>query len=172
MEPIFENVTVETEQMLKEFIQTVHRKRLLRNKIIMGFFAAAFLYLAVVRGSTLLYIVAAAYAGLAVWQFMVPGYHAKKSIQKKLAFYNQTNPPLTFRFFDDHFEVSDVDSWNSASYDKISAIDCMNHSILLRVENREAFSLNRSGFQKGTPEELVNFLGAKCPHTNPTNRNR
>ena len=171
MEPIFENVTVETQQLIKESICFVAGKKLRRNKIIFGLGAAAFLYLAIERSSPLLYVAVALYAYLFVWQFIGPSYSAKKAIQNKLAYYNQTNPPLTYRFFEDHFEQSDVDSWHSVPYDKVQAVARLQGCILVQVQNRGGIPISLTGFQKGTPEELINFLRAKCPHINPANWN-
>ena len=168
MEPIFENVTIETQQLIKETILGTHHKKLRRNKIMMALFAAAFLYLAIVRSSPLLYVAAAIYAYLFIWQLIGPGYSAKKAIQNKLAYYRLTNPPLTYRFFEDHFEQSDVDSWHSFPYDKVQAVARLRNCILVQVENRGGIPISLTGFQKGTPEELINFLRAKCPQPNPT----
>ena len=171
MEPIFENVTVETQQLIKESICFVAGKKLRRNKIMMALFAAAFLYLAIVRTSPLLYVAAAIYAYLFIWQFIGPGQSAKKAIQNKLAYYNQTNPPLTYRFFEDHFELSDIDSWHSFPYDKVQAVAQLRNCVLVQVENRGGMPISLEGFQKGTPEELMHFLRTKCPQPNPANWN-
>ena len=169
MEPIFESITIETEQLIKESICFVAGKKLRRNKIIFGLGAAAFLYLAIERSSPLLYVAAAIYAYLFIWQFIGPSYSAKKAIQNKLAYYNQTNPPLTYRFFEDHFEQSDIDSWYSSPYDKVQAVARLRNCILVQVENRGGMPISLEGFQKGTPEELVEFLRTKYTQPNPAN---
>ena len=171
MEPIFENVSIETPQLIKSSILFVSRKQLRRNKIIFALGAAAFLYLAVARSSALLYVVVALYAYLFIWQFIGPSYSAKKAIQNKLAYYNQTNPPLTYRFFEDHFELSDIDSWHSFPYDKVQAVARLRNCVLVQVENRGGMPISLEGFQKGTPEELIAFLRTKYTQPNPANWN-
>ena len=171
MEPIFENVTIETEQLIKSSILFVSRKQLRRNKILMGIGTAALLLLGLLEKETLLLLFAALDAYLFIWQFIGPGQSAKKAIQNKLAYYNQTNPPLTYRFFEDHFELSDIDSWHSFPYDKVQAVARLRNCVLVQVENRGGMPISLEGFQKGTPEELMHFLRSKCPQPNPANWN-
>ena len=171
MEPIFENITIETPQLVKSSILFVGRKQLRSNKILMGIGTAALLLLGLLEKETLFLLFAALDAYLFIWQFIGPGQSAKKAIQNKLAYYNQTNPPLTYRFFEDHFELSDIDSWRSFPYDKVQAVARLQNCILVQVENRGGMPISLEGFQKGTPEELMNFLRTKCPQPNPANWN-
>jgi hypothetical protein len=171
MEPIFENVTIETPQLVKASVLFVSRKQLRNNKIMMALGAAAFAYMGIEWSSWPMFAVAVAYVGLFFWQFLVPGQAAKKAIQNKLAYYNQTNPPLTYRFFEDHFELSDIDSWHSFPYDKVQAVARLRNCVLVQVENRGGMPISLEGFQKGTPEELMHFLRTKCPQPNPANWN-
>ena len=171
MEPIFESITIETEQLIKESILFAYHKKLRRNKIFGVIFVAAFLGLGLARDNVFLLAAAAFYAFWFAWQFIGPSYSAKKAIQNKLAYYNQNNPPLTYRFFEDHFEQSDIDSWHSFPYDKVQAVARLRNCILVQVENSGGMPISLEGFQKGTPEELVNFLRTKYTQPNPANWN-
>lgn len=171
MEPIFENITIETEQLVKESICFVAGKKLRRNKIMMALFTAASLFLVIMNNHLIFYLATALYVYLFIWQFIGPGQSAKKAIQNKLAYYNQTNPPLTYRFFEDHFEQSDIDSWHSFPYDKVQAVARLRNCILVQVENRGGMPISLEGFQKGTPEELIAFLRTKYTQPNPANWN-
>ena len=168
MEPIFENITIETPQLIKASILFVSRKQLRSNKIIFALGTAALLLLGLLEKEALLLLFAAFDAYLFIWQFVGPSQSAKKAIQNKLAYYNQTNPPLTYRFFEDHFELSDIDSWHSFPYDKVQAVKRLQNCILVQVENRGGMPISLDGFQKSTPEELLHFLRSKCPQPNPT----
>ena len=169
MEPIFENITIETEQLIKESILFAYHKKLRRNKIFGAIFIVAFLGLGLVRDNVFLLAAAAFYAFWFAWQFICPGWAAKRAMKKKVAFYNQTNPPLTYRFLDDHFELSDIDSWTSAPYDKIEAVTRLKSCIVVKVRDKASFFISLDGFQKGSPEELIEFLRSKCPHINLAN---
>ena len=171
MEPIFENITIEPEQILKEYIRFMHSKRIRLNKVIYAIGAAAFLYLGIEWNSWLLIFGAVAYVGLFVRQFFWSASFAKKNLKSKLDYYNQENPPLTYRFLDDHFEVSDIDSWNSTPYDKIDAVTQLKSCLVVNVRNKGGFAISLDGFQKGTPEELIDFLRTKCPQINPAHWN-
>lgn len=171
MEPIFENVTIETEQIIKEALLFAHHKKLRRNKIFGAIFIVAFLGLGLVRDNVFLLAAAAFYAFWFAWQFICPGWAAKRAIKRKLAFYNQTNPPLTYRFLDDHFEVSDIDSWYSAPYDKIESATRLKSCIVVKVRDKGDFPISLDGFRKGTPEELIDFLRTKYTQPNPANWN-
>ena len=171
MEPIFENITIETEQLLKEYIRFMHSKRIRLNKVIYAIGAASFLFLGIEWNSWLLIFGAVAYVGLFVRQFFWSASFAKKNLKSKLDYYNQENPPLTYRFLDDHFEVSDIDSWNSTPYDKIDAVTQLKNCLVVNVRNKGGFAISLDGFQKGTPEDLVEYLRTKCPQINPAHWN-
>ena len=171
MEPIFENITIETEQLLKEAIQVANRKRFRNNKIFMALGAAAFAFLGIEWHSWILILCAVAYVGLFFWQFYLPAHNAKRHMKAKLAYYDQENPPLTYRFFDDHFEVSGVDSWHTYPYRKLEGVIRLKSGILVTIRHRGGCTISLEGFQKGTPEELITFLRTKYTQPNPANWN-
>ena len=171
MEPYIEIVATETEAFIKEVLFFHNRKRLRFNKIFGGVGAVLFLACGLAWNSVFLLALTAFYVFWFAWQFIWPGWTAKKMLKKKLKFYNQENPPLTYRFLDEHFELSDIDSWNSVPYDKIESVIRLKSCIVVKIRDKGNISIILDGFQKGSPEELMEFLRSKCPHINPANWN-
>lgn len=171
MEPYIEIVTIETEAFIKDVLFFSNRKKLRFNKIFGGIGAAIFLACGLAWDSVALLALAAFYIFWFAWQFIWPGYSGKKLLKNKLNFYNQENPPITYRFLEDHLEVSDVDSWRSCSYDKVEAVIRQKDIIFLKIEGNRGINIKLDGFQKGNPEELMVFLRSKCTKINLANWN-
>ena len=172
MEPIFENITIETEQLIREAMTHLYSKMFRRNSLWWGILTVAFVAIASYRNSWFLWLLAAVYAGFFVWHLFAPWRASRRNYKKLLAFYNQNIQPVTTRFFGDHFEMSSEDSWESISYDKIEAVACLKHCVVVKVKEKSGgYMFSHDGFRKGTPEELIDFLRTKYTQPNPANWN-
>ncbi len=170
MDAYIENTTLETPELLREVICHMNRKGLLRRRLICGIAAVAFLVFGLLMEKLLYVIAAAVYAGGFIWYLIHPWWQARKTHKQKLAAYNQVEQPVFYRFFDDHYEVSDIDSWNSFPYERITAVVRLKVCIVIQTDEKSCSgALSIDGFQKSSAEELMAFLRSKCPQVNPAN---
>ena len=167
METHFENKSLNTVQQNYEAIWCFQRKTILAFLVCNLLFAVVLFWAWCQQGRLLHIIFAILSCVMFVKYLLKPRRNAKQAYNTKLAYYDGTMPPHTFRFYDDRFTVTDVDSFNEVPYNKIRGVTCLKSCIALVLADGRGFLMSRDGFQKGTEEECIAFLRKKCPQINP-----
>ena len=172
MEPIIENVTVETEEIIREGMMHLYGKMFRRNNLLRGIFTAVLVAVAIYRQVWYFWLFAGVYTVLFVWYLFTPWRDSRKNYKRLLAYFNQNVPPATSRFYDEHFEISSTDAWETIPYDKVEGAAMLKRCVVVKVKERPGgFVFCHDGYRKGSPQELLDLLRAKCPYINPANRN-
>ena len=163
METYFENISVNTVEQNYEAIWHFQRKGIVRNLVLMGIGIVVVVVLWCIQ-DTMVYLAAALlYAGMFIWQLRKPRRAAQRIYDNKLAYYDNVLPPATFLFYEDHFEVSDIDSHNTVAYKKIHTVGLLKFCTAVDLADGRVFLVSNDGFQKGTLEEFRAFLRTKSP---------
>lgn len=162
MEVLFENVYEETEDMVYRLnCKVLHKQRILWT-VLMSFFAAAFAFLGWILERIPYLLAAVAYLLLAVRYFRMPRRYARKALKKKLEYYNGTNPPMTVQFGEE-IVFRDLDSLQTIPYSKVKNLYMLKGYLCIRTEMNAWHAFPMTGFTKGSPRELTDFLREKCP---------
>ena len=167
MQAYIENISLDTVQQNRESLWHFSRKGLTRNCVLLGVAFIMFLGLYFRKDNWVYLVGALIYVAMIVWELLKPGRFAKKIYNRKLVYYNGTMPPITYAFYDDHFVIADIDSENTATYDKIQSVVILKSCIALKLADGRGFLMSKNGFKKGSVEEFRSFLQEKCPQTNP-----
>ena len=167
MEPIFENVTVETEQLLQRAFSVLAGKKYIVQYAVFGIaMLLAFAQYVWWREFVWLCLTAvyAYFLCRRIYQYTTYG---KRSLRSRLAYYDNMNPPMTNRFFEDRVVSQDIDSVNITYYTKISRVDFCSDLIVLYRKNGGVILLDPQGFTKGDYDSFTHFIREKIPHPTP-----
>ena len=161
METRFENVTVDTEQVLCSLYSYAQKKGIVRQSILMSVFLVLSLYLSYLLESLAFLALAAYYIYLLVKTLNYGRINGKKAYLKRLEYYDNTVPPMTHRFYNDYFVSSDVDSTNITPYCKIKKVEIKHSMILITRKNGEIYHMCDTGFTKGNVADFCQFIQMK-----------
>lgn len=166
MEPIFENVTVPTQEHIATARWVVQGKGRINNLLVWGGIAALVCLTNLAMGSfdhyTVVYL--AVVAVLSVLQLTVPIRGAKSAYLRILSYYDNTLPPTTVRFYENYFEVRQVDSLETTPYRKLTAAKYRKGVLVLIRKDGLAYYLDTNAFTKGDYDSFTHFLREKAPH--------
>ena len=181
MEPIFENVTVDTEKHLRTLYSVLQKKNIKNSLVIMLVFLAAamvFLLETVIAAywaeiplslsDYLPYIaLVVIYLVLTVMTITRPARAAKKIYLRTLEYYDNSMPPMTSRFFDGHFVSEDVDTRYITPYNKLARVEQKGDLLIFFRKDGHALHVSASSFTKGTLEDFLRFIREKAPQAFP-----
>ena len=163
MEPIFENVYTDTEEMFREQYNR-------SGWVMRAGWVAVFLCLIVYYGIVLLteqslfyLLIVLIYLAYLVYMLHVPWSRAKRHMKNELTEYGGTLPQTVVQFFENEVTAKYGRTTNTISYEQITDIIVLNHTIILNVKKVTGIPISPKHFTKGSVEELYRFLQVKCP---------
>lgn len=176
METQFEVVTFLDEQKLTEFYRYTSRKRLVGVWICVAF-GIAFLIWGIIRLYLNMFIFTAAsmapLAGavleftMAIRNYRLPWRVAKKEIKKDRQFSGKEQPFSLTKFSDQIYD-EDTNRTNIVPYDKVKQIH-ISANLVAMIDIRDfGIVIDKNGFRKGTYEDFLKFIQAKCPQAKIT----
>ncbi len=158
MEPIFENVTVETEALIQKAFNNLQSKNYLHTFIIFGLGLMLALALYLWQREEVWLLLAAVYIGFLIRRAYQFATYGKNSLRRRLAYYDGGNPPMTNRFYGDHLVAQDVDSMNITPYCKLKKVEYNGELLLLYRKDGMLITLDARGFTKGDGASCYRFL--------------
>ena len=166
MATYFEITNVTTCEQLHEWARVVYSKNVRRSVIIYSVYALVLLAMWLWNRNVVALVGLGVMIFLIIRNLMFPKKQANMAYKRKLAYYDGVMPPAVFSFYEDHFEVVDVDSSRTAHYAKIQTVEFLEYSFAITLMDGHAYLAATDGFTKGTPEEFREFIRNKCPHLN------
>lgn len=169
MEPIFENVTVPTEDMYISLFQVAHKKYRMRNLIVWCISVVCIGYLLWHLGSPYrwsLVLLGPFYLYLIIKDLTAYRRTGKQVYIREWAYYDHTMPPSTFRFYPEYMESRDADSVHITPYRKLARVECLDKVIILARKDEKAFVMDPRGFTKGDAQEFARFIREKISTSN------
>ena len=161
MEALFEVKTEYREEQLAAFFSKYLRFR----KPVLGVYAIlTFLWIAeaILYAATYLLLMCAIVLPMAIWLYRRPKSLAKKMIKQELEFADVDRVIATVTFAE---EIHSTASRGTSiiPYDKIKSIYHTKYGVILLDVRNRFVPLDKTGFTKGTFEELLPFIQEKCP---------
>lgn len=159
METRFENVTVYTEQLMRNMYGILNRKSILTSLLLFVGLLVVFVVPNIIDGiSYSAGILIAIYCFFGVKTVIRPMRMAKEHYLQRLAYYDNSMPPENYRFYDDYFVRSDVDSTEITPYRKIRQVRVEKGLILIYRQDNQVFSMSAESFTKGTFQDFCQFI--------------
>jgi hypothetical protein len=108
-------------------------------------------------------VVYAFFLGRRIYEYTTYG---KRALKKRLAYYDNMNPPMTNHFFEDRMVSQDIDSVDITPYNKISKVEFYSDLIVLYRKDGRVTVLDPYGFTKGDAQSFVWFIQSKTTTVN------
>ena len=166
MDTCFEITSVTGSEQLYEWLRVAYSKNIRRGIVIYSVYALVLLAMWMWNRNVVALVGLGVMIFLIIRNLMFPKKQAKMAYERKLAYYDGVMPPDVFSFYEDHFEMVDVDSSRTAPYTKIQKVEFLEHSFAITLMDGYSYLVATDGFTKGTPEEFREFIRSKCPHIN------
>lgn len=98
-----------------------------------------------------------------IYLLLTPKIYGKREYKKRIKIYGEI-PPSTTLFYEDHFQVTDIDSSHTLEYRRVKRIGLLKDCITLLTEpGGVVVILSRKDFTKGDIAGFHLFLQQKCP---------
>ena len=166
MEPIFENVYTDTEEMFRE--QSAYSGRVIRSIFVVFCSVAAVgsIVELLLDSSFFHALIALFWLGYTVYLLLLPWIRAKRHMKNELTEYGGVLPQTVVQFFENEVTAKYGRTNNTISYEQITDIIVLDHTIILNVKKVTGIPISPKHFTKGSVEEMYRFLRVKCPVVN------
>ena len=164
MESLFENVYTDTKESVRELFAQ-------RYKVIRWIFLPLFSVEAVIFLLGLLLVDPKRYwflflvcAAGACYYFFLPRIQTGRYFRHMMQHYDGAIPETRVIFTEEDITIWFGQDCSHVPYNKITSVYFGKHILLLRAGKVMSATLMQDAFVKGSKEELVKFLQAKCPN--------
>ena len=163
----FENSSVQTEEMSAEIVRLqmgIKRTILLFIVAIMGLNYVSSAVWEIMWGYGYFYLVISlVWILMALYLFFQPRIAAKLHMRRANKFHDGIIPQTQVLFGEEELIAQSGDSKLKIPYNKLNKIKVSKNLMILTVKKYSHVTICKDGFTKGTYEEFLAFLRAKCP---------
>ena len=162
MEVLFENVYTDTEKMFREITAKIGMRKLWFWLMLYIPLDLYFLWSILIERTWITATMLLISLGYTFWIVLRPIYVGKSTIRKLRKYYNGTIPETIVQF-GDKITVRGPDSMFSMTYEKLTKVYFLKHSVVLRAGKVSTIIIATTGFTKGSLPEFYEFLCETCP---------